>query len=64
MPNRSQDWFHQALRDLDQADDSCRAGRHEWACFATHQSEKDANQAIQIAEEIIGFVQGEIEKHV
>lgn len=27
-------------------------------------SEKDANQAIQIAEEIIGFVQGEIEKHV
>ena len=34
MPNRADDWFNQAVRDLEQAEDSRRAGRHEWACFA------------------------------
>ncbi len=29
MANRTPDWFRQALRDLKQAEDSRRAGRHE-----------------------------------
>ena len=37
MSNRSNDWFNQAVRDLDQARDSRQAGRHEWACFAAQQ---------------------------
>jgi len=28
MANRSKDWFNQALRDLEQAEDSQRAERH------------------------------------
>lgn len=31
MPNGSADWFNQALRDLEQAEDSRKAERHEWA---------------------------------
>lgn len=49
MPNRSQDWFKQAERDLDQAIDSQRAERHEWACFAAHQSAEKAVKALHLA---------------
>ncbi len=28
----------QALRDLEQAEQSMQAARHEWACFAAHQA--------------------------
>ncbi|GIW02342.1 HEPN domain-containing protein [Roseiflexus sp.] len=49
MPNRSQDWFKQAERDLEQAIDSQRAGRHEWACFAAHQSAEKAVKALHLA---------------
>lgn len=42
MPNRSQDWLAQAGRDLEQATASQRDGRHEWACFAAHQSAEKA----------------------
>lgn len=38
MPNRSRDWLNQAVRDTDQAEDSRRARRHEWACFASRQA--------------------------
>jgi HEPN domain-containing protein len=38
MPNRAEDWLAQAERDLEQAAASQRDGRHEWACFAAHQS--------------------------
>jgi HEPN domain-containing protein len=31
---RSHDWLAQARRDLEQAEDSRRQTRHEWACFA------------------------------
>jgi HEPN domain-containing protein len=34
MPNRARDWLSRATRDLEQAEDSRRSGRHEWACFA------------------------------
>ena len=48
MPNRSKDWFNQALRDLEQARDSLQAGRHEWACFAAHQAAEKAVKALHL----------------
>jgi hypothetical protein len=45
MPNRSRDWLSQAQRDLEQAEDSLRAGRHEWACFAAQQAGEKAVKA-------------------
>ncbi|HWP47057.1 MAG TPA: HEPN domain-containing protein [Candidatus Limnocylindrales bacterium] len=48
MPNRSRDWLNQALRDLEQAEDSRRAERHEWACFAAQQSAEKAVKALHL----------------
>lgn len=48
MPNRARDWLNQALRDLEQAEDSRRAGRHEWACFAAQQGAKKAVKALHL----------------
>jgi HEPN domain-containing protein len=48
MPNRARDWFNQAQRDLEQAEDSRRAGRHEWACFAAQQAAEKAVKALHL----------------
>ncbi|NLI80853.1 MAG: HEPN domain-containing protein [Deltaproteobacteria bacterium] len=48
MPNRCRDWFKQAVRDLQQADDCRRAERHEWACFAAQQSAEKAVKALHL----------------
>ena len=48
MPNRAPDWLKQALRDLEQAEDSRRAGRHEWACFAAEQAAEKAVKALHL----------------
>ncbi|OGG54064.1 MAG: DNA-binding protein [Candidatus Handelsmanbacteria bacterium RIFCSPLOWO2_12_FULL_64_10] len=48
MPNRDQDWFNQAIRDLEQAEDSRRAGRHEWACFAAQQGAEKGVKALHL----------------
>jgi HEPN domain-containing protein len=48
MPDRSGDWFTQALRNLDQAKDSAAAGRHEWACFAAQQAAEMAVKAVHL----------------
>ncbi|MFQ5990403.1 MAG: HEPN domain-containing protein [Candidatus Methylomirabilales bacterium] len=48
MPNRAPDWMNQALRDLEQAEDSRSAGRHEWACFATQQAAEKAVKALHL----------------
>lgn len=48
MPDRSKDWFNQAMRDLEQAKDSRKAGRHEWACFAAHQAAKKSVKALHL----------------
>ncbi|MGQ9610376.1 MAG: HEPN domain-containing protein [bacterium] len=48
MPNRSFDWLNQGLRDLEQAKDSRLAGRHEWACFASHQAAEKAIKALHL----------------
>lgn len=48
MPNRSEDWMRQSLRDLEQARDSRDAERHEWACFAAHQAAEKALKALHL----------------
>jgi len=49
MPDRSRDWLNQARRDLEQAEDSRRAGRHEWTCFAAHQAGEKAVKALHLS---------------
>lgn len=48
MTNRAWDWFNQAVRDWEQAEDSQRAGRHEWACFAAQQAAEKAVKALHL----------------
>ncbi|HAF70073.1 TPA: DNA-binding protein [Candidatus Acetothermia bacterium] len=48
MGNRSRDWLRQAERDLEQAEDSRRSGRHEWACFAAQQAAEKAVKALHL----------------
>ena len=48
MPNRYRDWLAQSKRDLEQAVDSQKAERHEWACFAAHQSAEKAVKALHL----------------
>jgi HEPN domain-containing protein len=48
MATRAADWFKQAVRDLEQAEDSRKAGRHEWACFAAHQAAEKAVKALHL----------------
>jgi HEPN domain-containing protein len=48
MPNRADDWFRQAERDLAQAEDSQKAVRHEWACFAAQQAAEKAVKALHL----------------
>jgi HEPN domain-containing protein len=49
VADRSADWLEQALRDLEQADQSMQAGRHEWACFAAHQAVEKALKGLNLA---------------
>ncbi len=48
MANRAPDWMNQAIRDLEQAEDSRAAGRHEWACFAADQAAEKAVKALHL----------------
>lgn len=48
MPNRARDWLGQAQRDVEQAEDSRRAARHEWACFAAQQGAEKAVKALHL----------------
>jgi len=48
VANRARDWLAQAERDLEQAKASRRDGRHEWACFASHQSAEKAVKALHL----------------
>lgn len=40
--------MRQAFRDQEQAQDSYRAGRHEWACFAAQQAAEKAVKALHL----------------
>jgi len=48
LPNRSEDWLKQALRDLEHAEESKKSGKHEWACFASHQAAEKAVKALHL----------------
>jgi HEPN domain-containing protein len=48
VANRSQDWFAQSKRDLEQARSSQAEGRHEWACFAAQQAAEKAAKALHL----------------
>lgn len=48
MAARAKDWLRQATRDLEQAEDSRKAGRHEWACFAAQQAAEKAVKALHL----------------
>ena len=48
MPGRSKDWLAPAVRDLEQAEDSRRNSKHEWTCFAAHQSAGKAVEALPL----------------
>ena len=48
MAYRARDWLNQALRDLEQAQDSRNAERHEWACFAAQQAGEKALKALHL----------------
>jgi HEPN domain-containing protein len=41
--------LEQARRDLEQAEQSMEAGRHEWACFAAHQAADKALKGLNLA---------------
>ena len=41
--------FSQAVRDLEQAEDSQNAARHEWACFAAHQAAEKAAKSLHLS---------------
>ena len=49
LADRSADWVDQALRDLEQAEQSMQAARHEWACFAAHQAVEKALKGLNLA---------------
>ena len=49
MPQRSQDWWNQAQRDLEHAVAARDGNRHEWACFAAHQAAEKAVEALHLA---------------
>jgi HEPN domain-containing protein len=49
MPDRANDWFQQAKRDLDQAKSSKAEARHEWACFAAQQAAEKAVKALHLS---------------
>lgn len=48
MAHRARDWMAQAERDLQWAQESARAGYHEWACFAAHQAAEKAVKALHL----------------
>jgi len=48
MPNRADDWFKQAQRDFELAEDAQRSERHEWACFAAQQAAEKAVKALHL----------------
>ena len=49
MADRSEDWFNQAARDLEQAQVSQKSGHHEWACFAAQQAAEKAVKALHLS---------------
>ncbi len=49
MAQRWRDWLDQAEHDLEHAAAAKRDGRHDWACFASHQAAEKAVKALHVA---------------
>ncbi len=49
MAQRWRDWWKQARHDLAHATAARDEGRHDWACFAAHQSAEKAVKALHLA---------------
>lgn len=49
MAQRSQDRWLQAQRDIETAAENQANGRHEWACFVSHQAAEKAVKALHLA---------------
>ena len=49
MAQQWRDWLAQAEHDLEQAAASRKDGRHDWACFASHQAAEKAVKALHLA---------------
>jgi HEPN domain-containing protein len=49
MSDRTDDWYAQAKRNLEQAESSKAESRHEWACFAAQQAAELAVKALHLA---------------
>ena len=46
MPERCQDWFKQAMKDLRHAKNSIESQDYEWSCFAAQQAAEKAVKAL------------------
>jgi HEPN domain-containing protein len=46
MPERSEDWMKQAVRDLKAAEEMARSRSFEWSCFAAQQAAEKAVKAV------------------
>lgn len=46
MASRAEDWFRQAMRDLQHARDALERGTYEWAAFAAQQAAEKAIKAL------------------
>jgi HEPN domain-containing protein len=46
MPERSEDWIKQAVRDLKTAEDLAKSGSFEWSCFVAQQAAEKAVKAV------------------
>lgn len=49
MAQRWRDWLAQAEHDLEHAAASKCDGRHDWACFASHQAAEKSVRALHLA---------------
>ncbi|MFW6105254.1 MAG: HEPN domain-containing protein [Chloroflexota bacterium] len=46
MPERSEDWMKQAVRDLKTAEEMAKSESFEWSCFAAQQAAEKAVKAV------------------
>ncbi|MCL6472930.1 MAG: hypothetical protein K6T91_09005 [Firmicutes bacterium] len=60
MPNRARDWLNQAIRDLEQAKDSCYPDSHPGGAPFEHYGPLQSEEAIRYAGEIIAFVRSQM----
>lgn len=60
MSNRARDWLNQALRDLEQAEDSRYPNSHPEGAPFEHYGPLQSEEAISYAREIVAFVRAQM----